>query len=115
MRVEMDTVTAVRCFQAIGQAHRLEMFQQLAQAGDHGMTAGLIAESLDLAPSQVSFHLKELEASGLCFGEREGRFIRYRIAPKAVRELLEFLLADCCQGRRDLCSPALLQINTSCQ
>jgi ArsR family transcriptional regulator len=106
----MDTITAVRCFQAIGQTHRLEMFRQLAQAGDAGITAGLIAEALDLAPSQVSFHLKELEASGLCFTEREGRFIRYRIAPSAVRALLEFLLADCCQGRNDLCSPALSKI-----
>lgn len=110
----MDTVSAVRCFQAIGQTHRLEAFQQLAQAGDHGMTAGLIAESLDLTPSQVSFHLKELEASGLCIGEREGRFIRYRIAPSRVRELLEFLLADCCQGRKDLCSPALSKISFGC-
>ena len=30
----MDTMSAVRCFQAIGQAHRLEMFRQLAKAGD---------------------------------------------------------------------------------
>ena len=112
MLVEMDTITAVRCFQAIGQTHRLEMFRQLAQAGDAGITAGLIAEALDLAPSQVSFHLKELEASGLCFAEREGRFIRYRIAPSAVRALLKFLLADCCQGRKDLCSPALSKIIT---
>jgi DNA-binding transcriptional ArsR family regulator len=111
----MDTPTAVRCFQAIGQAHRLEMFQHLAQAGDSGMTAGSIADELDLAPSQVSFHLKELEASGLCFTEREGRFIRYRIAPDSVRELLEFLLADCCQGRRDLCAPALEQLNSICR
>ena len=110
----MDTDIAVRCFQAIGQTHRLEMFQELAKAGDQGMTAGLIAETLDLAPSQVSFHLKELEASGLCFGEREGRFIRYRIAPSAVRELLDFLLADCCQGRKDLCSPALSKIASNC-
>jgi ArsR family transcriptional regulator len=111
----MNTDIAVRCFQAIGQTHRLEMFQQLAQAGDWGITAGLIAEALDLAPSQVSFHLKELEASGLCFGVREGRFIRYRIAPATVRELLEFLLADCCQGRKDLCSPVLSKIASTCQ
>jgi DNA-binding transcriptional ArsR family regulator len=111
----MDTMAAVRCFQAIGQAHRLEMFRQLAKAGDTGMTAGLIAEVLDLSPSQESFHLKELEASTLCFAEREGRFMRYRIEPGAVRDLLDFLLADCCQGRRDLCSPALQQLEHNCR
>ena len=68
----MDTMAAVRCFQAIGQAHRLEMFRQLAKAGDTGMTAGLIAEVLDLPPSQVSFHLKELEASTLCLLNGKG-------------------------------------------
>lgn len=109
----MDITIAVRCLQAIGQAQRLAIFRQLAQAGDHGMTAGSIAESLGLAPPQASFHLKELKTSGLCFGEREGRFMRYRIKPSAVRELLDFLLEDCCQGRKDLCSPALLQANTS--
>lgn len=106
----MDAMAAVRCFQAIGQAHRLEMFRQLAKVGDAGMTAGLIAEVLNLAPSQVSFHLKELEASKLCFADREGRFIRYRIEAGAIRDLLDFLLADCCQGRRDLCSPVLQQL-----
>lgn len=109
----MDTTIAVRYLQAIGQAQRLAIFRQLAKAGDQGMTAGSIAESLDLAPSQASFHLKELRTSGLCFDEREGRFMRYRIKPSAVRELLDFLLEDCCQGRKDLCSPALLQTNTS--
>ena len=33
----MDTDIAVRCFQAIGQTHRLEMFQELARAGDQGI------------------------------------------------------------------------------
>jgi DNA-binding transcriptional ArsR family regulator len=110
----METMAAVRCFQAIGQTHRLKMFRELAKAGDTGMTAGLIAEVLELTPSQVSFHLKELEASTLCFAEREGRFNRYRIEPGAVRDLLDFLLADCCQGRRDLCSPALPPVQQDC-
>lgn len=103
----MQTSQAVQCFQALGQSLRLETFRTLAAAGDAGMTAGTIADRVGLTPSQVSFHMKELEGSGLCTSTKEGRFVRYRIYPEVVQELLEFLLNNCCRGRQDLCAPAL--------
>lgn len=103
----MQVQSAVQCFQALGQVHRLESFRALAAAGDAGMTAGTIADRVGLTPSQVSFHMKELEQTGLCYSEREGRFIRYRVIPSAVSDLLTFLLNHCCRGRQDLCAPAL--------
>lgn len=101
----MQTESAIRCFQAIGQTHRLSMFRLLARAGEVGQLAGELADALDIAPSQVSFHLKELEHAGLVYATREGRFIRYRIQADQVAALMEFLLSDCCQGRPELCTP----------
>ncbi len=100
----MQTESAIKCFQAIGQTHRLSMFRLLATAGETGQLAGELAHALDIAPSQVSFHLKELEHAGLVFATREGRFIRYRIEPTQVAALMEFLLSDCCRGRPELCT-----------
>lgn len=103
----MQLTDAVHCFQALGQALRLETFRTLAAAGDVGMTAGTIADRVGLTPSQVTFHMKELEGSGLCTSTKEGRYVRYRVEPEAVQQLLEFLLNNCCRGRQDLCAPAL--------
>ena len=103
----MQLTDAVHCFQALGQALRLETFRTLAAAGDVGMTAGTIADRVGLTPSQVTFHMKELEGSGLCTSTKEGRYVRYRVEPQAVQQLLEFLLNNCCRGRQDLCAPAL--------
>ena len=103
----MESAAAIKCFQAIGQSHRLSMFRELASRGEIGRTAGELADSLAIAPSQVSFHLKELEHAGLISGSREGRFIRYRIEADQVAHLLDFLLSDCCQGRPELCRPGM--------
>ena len=112
----MQIPQAVQCFQALGHSLRLETFRTLAAAGDVGMNAGTIADRVGLTPSLVSFHMKELESCGLCASSKEGRFVRYRIAPGVVQQLLEFLLHDCCRGRQDLCAPALdsLQVLDSC-
>jgi hypothetical protein len=49
--------------------------------------------------------MKELERAGLVTQQREGRFVRYRIAVAAMRGLLTFLAEDCCGGRPELCGP----------
>jgi ArsR family transcriptional regulator, arsenate/arsenite/antimonite-responsive transcriptional repressor / arsenate reductase (thioredoxin) len=105
--LSVQTPQAVQCFQALGQPLRLETFRTLAAAGDSGMTAGTIADRVGLTPSQVSFHMKELEGAGLCTSCKEGRYVRYCIYPAVVQDLLEFLLNNCCRGRHDLCAPAL--------
>ncbi|MCK9128865.1 helix-turn-helix domain-containing protein [Haemophilus influenzae] len=45
---------------------RLAIFQQLTAAGSTGMIAGDLAKQLNLAPNNVSFHLKKPVAFGAC-------------------------------------------------
>ena len=45
------------------------------------------------------------ERAGLVVSERQGTSIYYRTALPAIDSLLEFLVANCCRGRADLCAP----------
>lgn len=51
---------------------------------------GDLAKELEIVPSTVSHHLKELTQAGLITTERCGREIRCRVEPKLLRELGEF-------------------------
>ena len=47
--------------------------------------AGELARLVGLAPNAVSFHLKALNAADLVSERRDGRFLRYSVAPESVR------------------------------
>lgn len=99
--MEMNAV--VRSLSALAHEHRLGVFRLLVQSGPQGLVAGEIAAALALPPSSLSFHLAALESAGLVAASRAGRFIRYRVRPEAIRELLGYLTEDCCAGRPELC------------
>ena len=99
----MNSRDAARIIGALAQEHRLEAFRLLIRQGPSGLAAGEIAEAVGLAPSALSFHLKELDHAGLVRSWRDGRYVRYAVEVEAVRWLLAFLAEDCCQGRPELC------------
>ena len=99
----MKNRRAVRRLAALANEHRLAAFRLLVRAGPQGRAAGEIAAALGLAPSSLSFHVAALAEAGLVHSVREGRSIRYRVAVDGFRELLDFLTADCCEGRPELC------------
>ena len=103
----MEVKTAVTALAALAQESRLSVFRLLVPAGADGIPAGEIAETLDIPPATLTFHLKELSHAGLIESKREGRSIRYSIREPGVRELLTFLLQDCCNGQPELCGPKL--------
>lgn len=69
------------------------------------MSAGEIADNLDIPPATLSFHLKELSHTSLIDSERNGRSIIYRLNSEGIREFISFITEDCCQGRPELCLP----------
>ncbi|MFZ4653584.1 MAG: ArsR/SmtB family transcription factor, partial [Methylococcaceae bacterium] len=56
----METNEVLISLTAIAQSSRLAVFRFLVQAGEEGRPAGRIAEALNIPPSSLSFHLKEL-------------------------------------------------------
>ena len=77
------------------------------RAGLEGVTAGEIANALDIPPATLTFHLKELSHAGLIQSEREGRSIRYAICVEAIQDLFTYLMRDCCAGHPELCRISL--------
>ena len=93
-----DEATAVKALAALAQAQRLRTFRALVIAGPGGLTPGAIAEQLAVAPSALSFHLKELAHSGLVSSEPRGRNLIYRANFEQMSALLNYLTEHCCQG-----------------
>lgn len=102
--IESEAVTALA---ALGHPHRLRLFRLLVVAGPSGVPAGGIAEELGVAPTALTFHLKELEAAGLISSVRDGKFLLYSLKVEAMRKLLEFLTENCCKGRLELCGSSV--------
>jgi ArsR family transcriptional regulator len=109
----MDPAGAVGALSALAHPGRLEVFRRLVQAGPTGMAAGEIARATGSAPSTLSSNLGILAAAGLVAARRDGRSIIYAAGYDRMRELLAFLMEDCCAGDRSICAP-LAAIAAAC-
>lgn len=101
----MDEVTVIRSLAALAQEVRLRVFRALVVAGSEGLTPGVLADRLGVAPNTLSFHLKELIHAGLISQERQGRNLVYRASFATMNGLLGYLTENCCQGA-DCLSPS---------
>jgi DNA-binding transcriptional ArsR family regulator len=95
---KIDESAVVTSLAALAQTQRLRAFRALVVAGPDGLAAGAIAEQLEIAPSALSFHLKELAHAGLVSSEPQGRFLIYRANFPQMTALLGYLTEHCCQG-----------------
>jgi ArsR family transcriptional regulator, arsenate/arsenite/antimonite-responsive transcriptional repressor len=100
----MQKSVALQVFEALSSGVRLDVFRLLVRAGRAGKVAGEIAETLDIAPSNLSFHLKGLTQCGLLTAEQEGRYQRYRANLPLMLETIAFLTENCCGDRPDECA-----------
>lgn len=94
----MDEPDVIKALAALAQPLRLRVFRALVVAGPPGLTPGSLAEQLDVSPTTLSFHLKELTHSGLLTQERDGRHLIYRAAFDRMNALLAYLTDHCCEG-----------------
>jgi ArsR family transcriptional regulator, arsenate/arsenite/antimonite-responsive transcriptional repressor len=98
---KMDAVTALA---ALAQDNRLDVFRLLVQAGPAGMSAGAVANALDLPPNTLTFHFDRLRMAGLVTVRREGRSMIYAAQFDKMNALVNFLTENCCGGAP--CTPA---------
>lgn len=110
----MDKSAALSALAALGQDTRLEAFRLLLRAGQAGMPAGAIAAELATVQNTMSAHLKVLDQAGLVRAEREGRVIRYAADMTGFRDLLAYLMEDCCGGAPELCQPVIQAVTCKC-
>jgi DNA-binding transcriptional ArsR family regulator len=110
----MDQLTALAALAALSQATRLQTFRLLVSREPDGVAAGELARLVGTPQNTLSTHLSILANAGLVHGERHSRSIIYRADLSQLREVVVFLLKDCCGGREDLCAPLIAELSPCC-
>lgn len=110
----MEKKQSLDAFAALSQETRLDVFRLLIQVGPEGMLAGEIGDALGVKQNTMSANLSVLTHAGLIRNLREGRSIRYFADMDGVRGLLQFLMEDCCGGRKEMCQPIIEKLACAC-
>ena len=110
----MESKEALAAFAALSQETRLAALRLLVGSGPSGLAAGDLADALGTPAPTLSFHLKELAGAGLVLARKEGRSVIYRADYAGIRDLVDFLMADCCQGDPRLCGPYVIREKAAC-
>jgi ArsR family transcriptional regulator, arsenate/arsenite/antimonite-responsive transcriptional repressor len=97
-------------FSAMGTEARLRIMQLLLSAHPQGLVVGEIQEELDIPNSTLSHHLDKLRSEGLVQVRRESTFLRYTADTEVLRELLQFLYAECCTRNKALKPGDIVQL-----
>ncbi len=100
----MEKNTATHLFESLSSGIRLDVFRLLVRRGTQGMVAGEIATTLDIPPTNLSFHLKALTQAEMLSVDQEGRFQRYRANIPLMLDLIAYLTEECCSGHPEQCA-----------
>ncbi len=110
----MDNYPAIAALGALAQGTRLDTFRLLVKHEPDGLPAGEVARLLEVPQNTMSAHLATLARAGLVRSERQSRSIIYRADLDQLRDLMLFLVKDCCGGRADLCAPLIAALAPCC-
>lgn len=110
----MDDTTIIEALSALAQPSRLAAFRLVVENEPNGLPAGEIARQLDVPQNTMSSHLALLTRAGLLSAERQGRTITYRAEIDRMRQVMGYLVNDCCGGRPELCAPLIEDISPCC-
>jgi len=103
----MEIPSAVGALSALAQESRLKVFRLLVRSGPGGMAAGDIARALAVPHNTMSSHLATLSRARLVTSRKEGRSIIYAVDLEGTRDLVSYLVEDCCRGKPDICVPLI--------
>jgi DNA-binding transcriptional ArsR family regulator len=110
----METKSGLAALSALSHPARLAVFRHLVRVGAKGEAAGDIARTLNLPASTLSAHLAALTEARLLTATRHSRSIHYAADIDGIRDLIAWLLQDCCGGSPELCAPVLDRIGCAC-
>lgn len=110
----MESETAILVLAALAQKTRLETFRLLVKQEPEGVPAGELARLMEVPQNTMSAHLATLYRAGLINGKRHSRSIIYRADLARFREVVFFLIKDCCDGRDEVCAGLLTDLIPCC-
>ena len=96
-----DYNDVAKAFKALSNNNRLAIFHRLLACCEVGasceieqcmkMVVGELGKSIDIAPSTLSHHLKELHQANLIVMQRKGQQIECWVNKEAVKSVKQFL------------------------
>ena len=110
----MESEVAILGLAALAQSTRLDVFRLLVKHEPEGLAAGDIARALAVPQNTMSSHLAVLSRAGLVTTQRFSRSIVYRADLVRFREVMLFMLRDCCDGRPEICAPLIADLAPCC-
>jgi ArsR family transcriptional regulator len=97
-------------FSAMGTEPRLRIMQLLLSAHPQGLVVSEIQDELEIPGSTLSHHLDKLKNEDLVHVKRKGTFLHYSANTEALREIIQFLYAECCTRNKALKPQDLIQL-----
>lgn len=101
---ETDAVELATAFKALSNPNRLKIFQQLLNCCTPGTVCsveqatkhcvGDLGNGLNIAPSTLSHHIKELNRAGLIQMERRGQHVDCWVDPATIKMLEQFFQTE---------------------
>ncbi|WP_299603567.1 helix-turn-helix domain-containing protein [uncultured Tateyamaria sp.] len=92
----------------LSHPERMRVFRLLMRRCPDAVPAGEVAQVLGFKPSTTSVYLSALQKAGLIHHTRDGNSLRYAVKLDGARDMVAQLFTDCCNGRPDLCPPAMV-------
>jgi len=94
----MDFEAKMLALSTIAHRSRLDIFRTLVTSGVTEMSAGQISGHLEIVPSSLSFHLKDMLQARLVSARRQGTFIYYSPNVDTLRGAIDLL--------KEMCAPS---------
>ena len=86
--MQSAAVAENKVFQALADPSRRAIFESLTR-GEAGVKA--LTARFDISQPAVSQHLAALKDAGLVNGRREGRCVYYRVEPRGMKPLIDWI------------------------
>src|SRR5687767_14631920 len=86
--MQIALTTQDRIFQALADPSRRAIFESLTR-GEAAVKE--LTERFDISQPAISQHLATLKDAGLVHGRREGRNVYYRVEPRGMRPLIDWI------------------------
>ena len=92
----MEQKLAVKRMAELGHDTRMSVFRLLVRAGNNGLPVGEVQERLKVTAPTLSHHIHRLIGAGLVRQERDGRTLYCFAELDALKDVVNFLDAECC-------------------
>lgn len=90
MSIKLDLKKVEKISKALGDPYRLKIMEMIKKKKDC-MQCTAIVETVDLAQSTISHHVKQLVDADLLISEKDGRNTSYQINKDVLNAYIKFL------------------------